>query len=132
MSRRHDRERAITLRKEGKSYSEIKSDLGVSKSTLIVWLRNLPLNADQMQNIREIKYRQIEKYRETMQRKRQVRLDAAYEKVKKDIGSMSKRDKIIGGLHLYWAEGTKSARGRTEVANTDPALIKAFLEWRSS
>jgi hypothetical protein len=79
--------------------------------------------------VRDKNPRRIEKFRETMARKRQVRLDAAYEKVKKDIGSLSKRDILIGGLHLYWAEGTKTARGRTEVANTDPGLIKAFLKW---
>jgi hypothetical protein len=41
----------------------------------------------------------------------------------------SPRDLFITGLYLYWAEGTKSAYGRSEIANTDPAIIKAFLHW---
>ena len=41
------RETAVAMRKEGRSYRDIREVVGVSKSTLSLWLRDLPLTEDQ-------------------------------------------------------------------------------------
>ena len=41
------RETAVAMRKEGRSYREIRDVVGVSKSTLSLWLRDVPLTEDQ-------------------------------------------------------------------------------------
>lgn len=81
------------------------------------------------QKLRDLNPRRIENFRETMRKKREYRLESAYAKAKKDIGKLSQRDLFIAGLYLYWGEGTKSLRGRNEVANTDPSIVRAYLEW---
>ena len=73
--------------------------------------------------------RVIRLFRITMKKKSDLRLSIAYTQAKKDIGKMSKRDLFIAGLYLYWGEGTKADRGNVCIANTDPAVIRAFLKW---
>lgn len=43
--------RAIKLRKLGKSYSEIRKQVKVSKSTLSLWLRDIKLTPEQEKRI---------------------------------------------------------------------------------
>lgn len=132
MRRTADKEKAREMRAEGKSYSEIKSVLGVSKSTLSLWLRDMPLTSTQMSAVRDKNPRRIEKFRRTMEQKREVRLVKAYDKAKIDIGKLSERELFLAGLFLYWGEGAKSMRGTTLIANTDPDIISFFLRWMMS
>lgn len=124
-----DREKARTLRAKGKSYSEIREELNIGKSTLSGWLRDMPLTKAQMRKLRDINPRRIENFRTTMRVKREGRLNQAYIQAKNDIGKLTRRDLFIAGLYLYWAEGTKSALGRIAMTNTDPSVLKAFLDW---
>lgn len=129
MARYADREKARTLRIKGKSYSEIKTLLGVSKGTLSVWLRDMPLSPKQLRLVRDLNPKRIEKFRSTMQTKREERLAVAYQNAVRNIQELSNREIFIAGLFLYWGEGTKSTRGTTSVSNTDPAVISFFLKW---
>ena len=129
MTRVVDRERARVLRSQGKSYSEIKQALGISKSTLSGWLQDMPLSTDQIRQLRDLNPRRIEKFRATMEKKRQVRLQEVARRTKKELGTISKRELLVGGLYLYWGEGLKAARGRIGIANTDPAVLQTFIEW---
>jgi len=42
---------AIELRKEGLSYGEIKKEVNVSKSTLSLWLKTVPLTPEQRERL---------------------------------------------------------------------------------
>lgn len=129
MARLADKEKARRLRTQGKSYSEIKQRLGVGKGTLSAWLADMPLTPEQMRHVRDFNPRRIEHFRETMSKKRDARLHIAYERARKDIGKLSRRDLFIAGLYLYWGEGNKSGRGNVGISNTDPGVIRAFLDW---
>ncbi len=129
MARFKDREKALTLRKQGKSYSQIKKILGLSKSTLSVWLRNYPLSKQRVRELRDWNEQRIEKYRETMRKKRQTRLDRTYDEQKKIILPLTKREFFIAGLMLYWGEGKKSKSSALSISNTDPSVIKFFIKW---
>jgi hypothetical protein len=131
MSKRRtaDKEKARALRAEGKSYSEIKNVLKVSKSSLSLWLRDMPLTPEQMRKVRDFNPRKIERYRATMESKREKRLSQAYTKVCSDVGQMSDRELFIAGLFLYWGEGAKTMRGTLMVSNTDPEVLRFFLRW---
>ncbi len=131
MARIADKEYARKLRAEGKSYSEIKGILNVSKSTLSGWLSDMPLSSEQINQLRALSPVRIERFRETMRLKRDERLKVAYLKVRRDIGALTKRDLFIAGLYLYWGEGTKAERGHVAIANTDYRTILAFLDWTS-
>lgn len=129
MAKTELRRKAIELRRLRKSYSQIKSELGVSKSTLSIWLRDYPLTREEINALRGRSEIRIEKYRKTMQQKRDRRLHSYYDEEKKKLLPFSKREIIIAGLFLYWGEGNKSQRNTVSINNTDPRVIKFALYW---
>src|SRR3989338_729094 len=129
MTRFADREKARKLRAEGKSYSEIKEVLGIGKGTLSVWLQDMPLSSEQIRQLRDLSPRRIESFRATMKKKRDKRLQEVSDRIKLEIGELSRRELLIGGLYLYWGEGMKAQRGTVGISNTDPAVIKTFIDW---
>lgn len=78
MARFKDREKALILRKQGMSYSQIKKILKVSKSTLSLWLRNYPLSKQRIRKLRDWNEQRIEKCRETKRKKKEERLKQFY------------------------------------------------------
>lgn len=129
MAKLLERRKAIELRRQGKSYSEIKQALSVSKSSLSLWLRNIPLNEKQLSRIKDKKEKAIERFRESMRLKREKRLKNYYEAQKTKWLPISKKEEFIAGLFLYWGEGNKSSRNSISINNTDPAVIKFSLYW---
>jgi hypothetical protein len=129
MARFLDHNKALILRKEGKSYSQIKKLLNVSKGTLSVWLKNYPLTKGRIRELRDWNEARIEKYRETMKRKREFRLNTYYREQKKIIFPLTKKEIYIAGLFLYLGEGTKSKITELSISNTNPAIIKFFIYW---
>jgi hypothetical protein len=129
MARKKDKQKAIVMRKQGMSYSQIKEKLGISKSTLSGWLYNMPLSEKRIKELRDNSPVRIEHYRNTMRAKKEARLKKVYKKVSKDIGNFSKRDLFLAGLFLYWGEGAKSTNSSTILTNTNPAMLKFFIKW---
>ena len=125
------KEKALKLRKTGMSYSQIKKKLGVSKSTLSMWLRDLPLSEERIKELRDNNPRRIERYRNTMRKKREGRQRLVYENIAIEIGSLSERELFLAGLFLYWGEGGKTQKSEISMSNTDPAVLKFFIKWIS-
>lgn len=129
MARIKDKEKAITLRLKGLSYSQIKKEMGLSKSTLSGWLKDYPLSENQIKELRDFNPQRIEKCRNTKAQKVKDRHESVYSKVSEDIGVLSEREIFISGLFLYWGEGSKSEKTTTGLSNTDPAMLKFFIKW---
>ena len=129
MARRKDKEKAIELRIKGLPYSEIRKKLGVSKSTLSIWLRDYPLTREQINELRGNNPKRIERFRETMKQKKVDRWNQVYKKVEKNIGDLSDREVFIAGFFLYWAEGGKTKEYSISMSNTDPSMLRMFIRW---
>ena len=129
MARVLDKHKAIKLRLEGKSYSEIKSLLGISKSTLSEWLSPYPLPPERIRELRDFSARRIESFRNTMKKKREDRQSVAYEKIKNNISDLNRREMLLAGLFLYWGEGSKTNRNSITLTNTNPSMLKFFIKW---
>lgn len=129
MAKRQEKNLAIKLRKEGKSYSQIQEVVSVGKGTLSDWLKDYPLSKERLVELRDKSSKRIESYRNTCKKRREKILEKAYNKAKLDIGKLSKRDLFIAGLFMYWGEGTKTFNTVTSVSNTDPAVLKLFIKW---
>jgi transposase len=127
------KEKAITLRKQGHSYSEILKEVPVAKSTISLWLRNVGLARQQKQNItakriagalRGAKARKDQRIKITKEIKNEA---------KQEIETISKRDLWLIGIALHWAEGAKEKENRTKVginfSNSDPRMILLFRKW---
>jgi len=128
MARFKDHEMAIALRQKGMSYSQIKKDLGIPKSTLSGWLKNYPLSPERIKELQHGE-KTIEKYRETMRKKKEKRLQEFFIEQKELIFPMSERELYLAGLFLYWGEGSKQHSSSLIISNTDPAVINFFSFW---
>jgi len=128
------REQAIKLRIEDNlSYSAIKDKLGVAKSTLSYWLRELPLSEERIKELRNQTWGKNEasreRFRNTMMKKREMAYQEVYKKQQKKLANLSKDSFFTAGLMLYLGEGDKKNRNRISLANTDPFIINFFIKW---
>jgi len=123
------KQKALELRKLGKSYSQIKNNLGVSKGSLSLWLKDYPLSKEQMTAVRDFSEVRIEKFRQTMLVKREKRFADFYKSEKIKQLPLSKRELFIAGLFLYWGEGVKGLKYQLGLYNTNPQLVKFGLLW---
>lgn len=132
MSKIHLHEKAIKLRLEGKTYGQIKRELGISKSTLSDWLRKLSLTKEQLKLLskNKEKSRDIsrEKFIETFKNKKLRRLKNVLNDQINELLPLSKKELFLAGAFLYWGEGEKG-HGRFSITNTDPRVIKFALFW---
>jgi len=133
MSRIKDRQKAIELRKEGKTYTQIRKQLKISKSTLSEWLSKYPLTKEQAKLLEanRILSKELgnEKTRLVKQKKREARIKSTYDNQKKYWQKLSKRELEIAGLFLYWGEGSKRLNGSVSLNNTDPRVMQFTLYW---
>ena len=129
MALRVKKAEAVRLRKEGATYSEIKERLQVSKSSLSLWLRDMPLSEERMREVRDKNPLRIERCRVTKANTRKLREIKVAQRVASDIETLSKRDVFIGGLFLYWGEGGKTKYSSISLSNTDPAMIRFYLKF---
>lgn len=121
------RRKVIELRKQGKSYSDILKIVKVSKSSISLWLRDVPLTEKQKSKLNDRRKRAVETYRETMKNKRNKRLFNYYIEQKNKLVPLTEREIYIAGLFLYLGEGNKVSRNSIVITNTDPSVIKFSL-----
>lgn len=129
MARISEKREAIRLRRQGRTYSEIRKEINVAKSTLSDWLKKIPLDGNQILHIKDIRKRAREKFIITMQAKREARINRYYIDQKKNLLPFSNRELFLAGLFLYWGQGNKSSRNLISINNTDPSVVKFALKW---
>ncbi|MDP3962316.1 MAG: hypothetical protein Q8Q03_00395 [bacterium] len=127
------KEKAIKLRKEGLTYSEILKQIFVAKSTLSLWLRSVSLAFPQKQKFSEKKILAQKRGAEARRSQRIEKQRIIYNNAKIDVGNLSKRELWITGVALYWAEGSKEKEWRpgssVEFTNSDSGMVKFFINW---
>jgi transcriptional regulator with XRE-family HTH domain len=114
-------ERARAMRAEGMTLLDIATRLGVSKSSVSLWVRDVDFTPSPRRYgaqrrphpFHEAKLQQIEQ------------LDA--EGVTR-IGTLSDEAFLAAGIALYAGEGTKR-EGAARFANTDPTMVRFFCAW---
>lgn len=125
------REKARELRLHGMTYDQIQVELGCSKSSISLWVRDLPKP--------EPRYTEEERLarmnaglaalRTTQDAERRETKRLARE----EVGQLSDRDLFLAGVALYWAEGAKdkaySRRESLLFINSDPGVITVYLSW---
>lgn len=133
MARTIDRQKAINLRREGKTYSEIKEILKIPKSTLSGWLARTYFTEEELVRLKEKRISKrllaIEKTRLTKRKKRDQRIQDQLSKQTSYWKKMTKRELELCGIFLYWGEGDKRLNGPISVNNTDPQVMKFVNYW---
>jgi hypothetical protein len=128
------RERAVAFRKKGYSFSQINRalDSNVPKSTISFWLSGIELSSFQKQKLEIKRKKDLEGARqkalETKKKKREKYLKNLLNENKWIISELKNiKTKKITLVMLYLAEGSKTRRGSITFGNSDPLIIKLFL-----
>jgi len=124
---------ARDLRKKGLSVKEIQKRLKVSKSSVSLWVRDIKLTKKQLKKLYLNSSRTgalkgsiiaaMNKIRAREELTRKLLKEGM-----KEIGTLSKRDKFITGVAMYFAEGSKGDKN-VSFSNTDPKAIKFMVGW---
>ena len=125
-----ERRKAIALRAgQGLSVREIAAALDVSRSTASRWLRDVPLTTVQEDRLRE---RNPAVSGQLAGARRNAELARDRRRPYQEHGRVLARrsDALhLAGVMLYWAEGEKASRNAARISNTDPALLRLFLDF---
>ena len=120
------KEKAINYRERGYSYNMISERMGLSKSTLSGWLKEIPYKPNkavkkriESGRIKSAEYKHNQKVNSIKEMKRIA---------KKELGKLTKRDLWLLGIGLYLGEGTK-LQECAQIANSDPEIIKLIIKW---
>jgi len=128
-----EKDRAIELRREGRTYSEILKEIFVAKSTLSEWFREVKLSVPQIQKLTEKKLAASKRGGLAKREQRIMRQQEIYKQSLKDISYISKRELWLIGIALYWAEGAKEKDFHPGYGisfnNSDPRMIRVFAKW---
>lgn len=121
--------KAIKFRKKGLSYSFIKRNIEVSKSTLSRWLKDIELTQEQQEKM--LKGREISRYAaaRAKQNKRIEQTKIIIESGKKEFSSFLGKGLFLSCLSLYWAEGDKNNLERVKFTNSDADMISLMMRW---
>ncbi|MGN9756695.1 hypothetical protein [Streptomyces sp. SD31] len=125
------RDRARELRLQGWTYDQIQVELGCSKSSVSLWVRDLPKPERKRtpEQAAEIARRGWEAKLRIRDEERQHTKETA----KRAVGKLSPRELFLVGVSLYWAEGGKDKpydrRENVAFVNSDPGMIEVFLAW---
>ena len=129
------RARAVELRLGGATYDQIAAQLGVSKASCSLWLRDLPRPEPEPFRDAAALERREQALRTRLRRDREAR-DAdgrrLSEAAAEALGEISSRDLVVAFAVSYWCEGGKSKpwnrSKRVTWMNSDPRLVRLFLE----
>lgn len=123
---KQEKEKAVELKRSGKTIDEIASILGRRKSTVFYWLRGFGFNritrSESLERARKVavvvlveKYRKIRDgcYRE------------GYDNAEEILSNKGVRDFIV----MYLAEGYKKSKNTIDFTNTDPSIMKLFAKY---
>lgn len=126
--------KARDLRAKGHTYNEIAAELGVSKGSVSLWVRDMP-RAGRL-SYEESRRRNadgVSAFWRDEQLRREVRRQAVRDSAASEIGELNEREILIAGAIAYWCEGAKSKpRRRAEQVsfiNSDPRLISFYLKF---
>src|SRR3990167_2014020 len=78
MTKLIERNIVLKLRRQGKSYSQIRHIVKISKSTLSCWLKDHPLSKSRIRELRDRSAKRIERFRQTMRQKKKKRFENIY------------------------------------------------------
>jgi hypothetical protein len=113
-------EKARALRAEGRTLADIASVLGVAKSSVSLWVRDIEIEVRRGAPVSRRPHRQhVAKLAEI------ASCDAAGVE---RIGALSEEAFLAAGVALYAGEGAKRD-GKVNFANTDATMMRLFCVW---
>ena len=116
----HEQQRARELRAEAWTLDEIAAELGVSKSSVSLWVRDVEFDPRPRRTARR-------RGPNALQRAKAEEIERLQAEGRERIGRLTERDLLIAGTALYAGEGFKIEK--VGMANTNPAILLFFVTW---
>jgi uncharacterized protein YjcR len=117
-----DRERARELRAESWTLVEIAEELGVARSSVSVWVRDVDFEPKPRAKVAR------RRGPNGLQRRKQAELDELLADGRRRIGRLTDQEFLVAGSAPYAGEGSKTD-GMVAFANSDPRMMLFFCTW---
>lgn len=123
------KQKVKSLRKRrGLSYKEIADRIGISKSTVKSWCRDVILKPEYKKRLYTKQIEILSKGPNSSHERRKREIDNIVSNAEKEIKLPLNKDAYkLFGAALYWAEGDKTTH--FAITNSDPHLIKFIVLW---
>lgn len=119
-----EQNQARDLRAAGWTMPEIAAELGVSRSSVSLWTRDVPYMPRRPPRSG---YDASTRAPNVLQRRKQEEIDRLLAEGRERIGQLSEREFLIAGAALYAGEGFKDRHAG--MANTNPRILVFFVSW---
>jgi hypothetical protein len=116
-----EQEKARALRAQNRTLADIAHTLGVSKSSVSLWVRDVPFTPS-------LRLRGPHRHPHPAHEAKLRQIEELNREGRKRIGTLSDGAFLASGVALYAGEGAKGD-GTVQFANTDPAMIRFFCAW---
>jgi transcriptional regulator with XRE-family HTH domain len=121
-----ERARARELRAEAWTLGEIADELGVAKSSVSRWVRDVAFDPRSRRSAVTRRYPRGSDH--PLRRRKLAQLDELRREAIDRIGTLDDRELLVAGLGLYAGDGAKGDK-EVKFANSNPALIAFFCRW---
>ena len=116
-----ERAKARELRGEAWTLADIATELGVSKSSVSLWVRDVDFQPRPRRTARR-------RGPNVLQRRKAAEIERLRDEGRIRMGSLSEQAFLAAGAALYAGEGTKDGKSAS-FANTDPEMVAFFCAW---
>jgi hypothetical protein len=128
----HEKEKAIKLRRDGLCYKDILKEVPVAKSSLSLWLKDLPLTKNEKYALKKRKNKNISRGRikaaGVLSERRLDREALWLQEARQLFTENSDNPLFHTGIALYWAEGSKRSN-QWSFINSDEEMNSVMLQW---
>lgn len=116
--------RARELRAQAWTLAEIAAELGVAKSSVSLWVRDVEFEPRPRRTARR-------RGPNALQRRKQAEIEAMDRLGVERLGQLTDQAFLAAGVALYAGEGAKTG-GTVKFANSDPNMMAFFCRWLRS
>lgn len=123
-----EKTKALRLRQSGYSIKEIAAEVGVARSSVSLWVREIQLTEEQSSKLaaKPFTSASVEKRRVTRLANEKEKRLKIIQQAKNEITTITNKDLWLIGVMLYWAEGGKTQR-IVRFSNGDPEMIRIIM-----
>ena len=116
-----EQNRARDLRAQAWTLEEIAAALGVAKSSVSLWVRDVSFEPRPRRTARR-------RAPNKLQVAKQAEIDELLAEGRRRIAALSEQELLVAGAALYAGEGSKTP-GEVRFTNSDPAMMRFFCMW---
>lgn len=130
---RNDHHLTEALRRKGYSYNAIAADLGMAKSTLSVWFGGMTWSEDIRLYLDRANHMRSRKRVRALARAQKAKWEVWREgyrvEARARFPQLTRDPLFFTGVMLYWGEGDSKSLHLVRLANTDPRMVKLFVNF---